>query len=444
MYQIMIVDDEQYILEGIKEVIEQADLPFNEVRIVSSSKEALRLFRNNPYDIILTDISMPEMDGLQFIEETRKIWKDTVVIFLTGYQYFSYAKKAIQLGGVEYLLKPVSDEELLDVLRREIKNLDDCWYQRFFTKNRDSSNDQLKKEQQLLLEKWFHTCIKNNGCSPDLLQNKFMECKIPLSLEKENSLILVDYGYDESQNREHITGQWNIRSVHHQFMSILQTALYGDFMLEGFLVNRRFSLFIAQRIMNDYTGKDAGLLKTVQEMQSYYIENTDHVVSVSVASEVTWGALPAFAKKQIERMEQLNSKGEFFYISGSSDDKLPLYSDVDSGDEKDFFIIKIKKYIKQYPEKDLSLTELSSRFKINPSYLSRIFHKEAKKSLTEYILDVRMNKAEELLVHTNMRVSEISKKVGFNNSGYFTRIFSEYMGRSPTIYRKENLNPNKK
>ncbi len=117
MYSILIVDDESIILEGLSEVILASDLPFKEVKTAGSAKSALELFSKTPFDIILSDISMPEMDGLSMVEETRKIWPGTSVIFLTGYQDFEYARRAIKLGSVDYLLKPIMDEQLISVLR---------------------------------------------------------------------------------------------------------------------------------------------------------------------------------------------------------------------------------------------------------------------------------------------------------------------------------------
>ena len=125
MYSLLIVDDEAYILEGLREVVENSGLALQRVRTAASAAEALRLFQAEPFDLILTDISMPGMNGLDMARETRRVWPYTEIIFLTGYKDFEYARAALRLGGFEYLLKPVTDEELIACLQKAVDRLEE-------------------------------------------------------------------------------------------------------------------------------------------------------------------------------------------------------------------------------------------------------------------------------------------------------------------------------
>ena len=125
MYSRLIVDDEAYILEGLREVVENSGLALQRVRTAASATEALRLFREQPFDLILTDISMPGMNGLDMARETRSLWPYTEIIFLTGYKDFEYARTALRLGGFEYLLKPITDEELIACLQKAVNRLEE-------------------------------------------------------------------------------------------------------------------------------------------------------------------------------------------------------------------------------------------------------------------------------------------------------------------------------
>ena len=125
MYSLLIVDDETYILEGLKEVVENSGLALQRVRTAGSASEALRLFQEKPFDLILTDISMPGMNGLDMARETRSLWPYTEIIFLTGYKDFEYARTALRLGGFEYLLKPITDEELIACLQKAVNRLEE-------------------------------------------------------------------------------------------------------------------------------------------------------------------------------------------------------------------------------------------------------------------------------------------------------------------------------
>jgi two-component system response regulator YesN len=124
MYRLLIVDDEPPIAEGLADMLQQAGLPLKEIKFYFSARKALEEFHKSPFELILADIRMPEMTGLAFIEEVRRYYPYVRVIFLTGFSDFDYARKAIQLGASNYLLKPAEDEEVVDSLRAAISELD--------------------------------------------------------------------------------------------------------------------------------------------------------------------------------------------------------------------------------------------------------------------------------------------------------------------------------
>lgn len=131
MYSLLIVDDEEIILNGIKDAVSSSALPLKSVRTASSAKDALKMLMKDPCDIIVSDIRMPDMDGLEMAEQAKRIWPETRIIFLTGYQDFEYVRKALRLNSDDYLLKPVSDEKLTEVIGNVISKLDSLWMERF-------------------------------------------------------------------------------------------------------------------------------------------------------------------------------------------------------------------------------------------------------------------------------------------------------------------------
>lgn len=103
MYSLLIVDDEEIILNGIKDAVSSSALPLKSVRTASSAKTALKMLMKDPCDIIVSDIRMPDMDGLEMAEQAKRIWPETRIIFLTGYQDFEYVRKALRLNSDDYL-----------------------------------------------------------------------------------------------------------------------------------------------------------------------------------------------------------------------------------------------------------------------------------------------------------------------------------------------------
>lgn len=117
MIKVLIVDDEPYIRQGLKILINWEQYGFEVCDEASNGKEALELLMKTEYDLVVTDIKMPVMSGIELIEQTWEKVSDKIrFIILSGFYEFEYAKKAIKYGVVDYVLKPVQKEELIRVL----------------------------------------------------------------------------------------------------------------------------------------------------------------------------------------------------------------------------------------------------------------------------------------------------------------------------------------
>lgn len=123
MYTLLIVDDEASVVEGLAHTIPWQKIGIDEVRKAYSAFEALEILQTQPVDIMISDITMPRMNGLELVEITKSRWKNIKTILLSGYADFAYAKEAITLGTYEYLLKPVSDEVVLEKVGGAVESL---------------------------------------------------------------------------------------------------------------------------------------------------------------------------------------------------------------------------------------------------------------------------------------------------------------------------------
>ncbi|MCJ7688509.1 MAG: response regulator [Clostridiaceae bacterium] len=112
MRKILIVDDEELIRKGLKAMIKRYREDFYDIYLCSNGKQAKEMLDNENIDILITDIRMPEFDGIELINHLKNSNKETAIIILSGYDDFNYAKEAIRCGAKEYLLKPVNREKL--------------------------------------------------------------------------------------------------------------------------------------------------------------------------------------------------------------------------------------------------------------------------------------------------------------------------------------------
>lgn len=118
MIKVMIVDDEKYVRMGIKNDTDWALIGCEVVAEASNGEMALELAKEFRPDLVVSDIKMPKMDGIELAEKLLEKYPDTKVIFLTAYNEFEYARQAVRLGVSDYLLKPFQDGELEGSIQR--------------------------------------------------------------------------------------------------------------------------------------------------------------------------------------------------------------------------------------------------------------------------------------------------------------------------------------
>jgi len=123
MYKVLLAEDEGLILEGIRNIIDWGNIGLEVVHLARNGMEAVTMLEEQLVDIIVTDINMPIMDGLELLSNVRKNNVRTRCIILSGYDEFEYARKAIQLDVENYILKPINEEELEEVLKEAVNKL---------------------------------------------------------------------------------------------------------------------------------------------------------------------------------------------------------------------------------------------------------------------------------------------------------------------------------
>ena len=120
---ILLVDDEYYLVQGVKSLIEQNSFGIDTILTAYSAQQAREVYETQDIDILLADVEMPKEDGLSLVRWVRENGYESVNILLTGHESFQYARTAIELGVLEYLVKPATAENLSAVLSRAVTGI---------------------------------------------------------------------------------------------------------------------------------------------------------------------------------------------------------------------------------------------------------------------------------------------------------------------------------
>ena len=205
MYKILFVDDEEAVRKSIIKWVDWQALGFTVVGDAENGQEALEKVAALEPDIIITDIQMPYMDGLQLAEELRREYPEKGVILFSGYDEFEYAKQAIKLGVTEYILKPVNIQELTELL----KNLRESMDKRLEEK-RDVEilRESYRKAYPVLREKFINDWVDGRIAAPEV--PRLMNQYLPQFLEADSwiaGIIYIDQEKGREQESSHIWEQ---------------------------------------------------------------------------------------------------------------------------------------------------------------------------------------------------------------------------------------------
>lgn len=528
-FRLLLVDDEHLERQSIKLILKQNSAPFYVLAEAKNGKEALRLAGELKPDIILQDIKMPGMDGLTAAREIKKILPDVVIIFLTAYDEFVYAKEALQAGAADYLLKPVPTRDLLEALekarklilherskREEQKRLQEqlkealpwlrvnlgvglmfgSWEEKSALEQQ-AAVLQLKVLPQVALSVQMEDRPQDEGSvlirldwlryrMQQVIEESLNHFPYGICLPVSEKMLMVLWGSDEPgpENRlrqlaEHIMGAvseelslevtvgmgsfcedveqmprsvWEAQTAAHLGMFYfgpgklvsmnelgIGTWKIGDSypskekeMVEALRNgNMEGTLPIFRELMGSISrgqSTDIYMVKArLMNILARFAESTGWIVKGDKEQDYFEFARRLELCRSLEEMEkwlvELTEKaGQIFSnkISGSSN-----------------LVKKVLAYIQENYHRELSLAELSRVIYLSPDYFSRVFKEHTGCSFSEYILNLRVEKAKALLADTDLPVGEVGKKAGYPDSNYFSRVFGRAVGVSPSRYRQE-------
>ena len=500
MMNILIADDEKIEREGIRYLLA---LEKGERRIfeAANGKQAMQILRTENIDMILTDIKMPVMDGLELARRAKELFPEIRIVIFSGYNDFTFAQEAIRYGVTDYILKPVDPDNFHEIIEKAEKNIRERqaeenreirrqnFLQQYFLQNYlySGKKEILEKAGEFVdLDKWngwhcailietdtafFDTAEEN---FPGELQKELRRVFFYLNLNERQSLLLfqdvycdyllvanhlytflkrnymvriylaVSRKFDGCECLPEILGQLEQQmeeKFYHPEKHIFSCEEEELKMAAGEVQDSQ----LMQMISEDISRKDTEQLwKHFECLKEKYSSNTQFsamyikFVFSNVIQELFQENQFADEHRLEQEIDRLYSCGNIMDILKVTEDNIREYEKFleRSMSESRNEVAAVKNYIYQHYGEDLNLEMLAEKVYLSSGYLSFIFKKETGMNLNRFIKVFRMEKAGEFLHDTNMKVAQISEKVGFANVSYFCRSFREYYGCSPESYRK--------
>jgi len=519
-YKVFFVEDEIITREGIRDNVNWQASGFEFCGEATDGEMALPLLRTAQPDVLITDIKMPFMDGLQLSKIVRERMPWVKIIILSGHDEFEFAQKAISLGVTDYLLKPVTVQKLQTILQKLTVQLDQ---ERKEQENLKRLQEQIEDNRAMLRERFLFKLVvgaitpaeaveKGQMLGLDLIARHYLV--VILKLERRDRT--EQYDHDEYQQiQQALTG---LAEKNPDVFTLKRD--WGDIILlmkgstpeyleeERDLLLEEISREVAKTCYGLSIGVGASKDRVADICQSFvealiHLQNPVNESSSELHRFVEQKELLKLDKKVVENYLRCGAKDEFddffnTYLRPLSETALRsaliknyifvdvilataklvdelggevarvipemhsiegFLSNVNSVEqlrEQVYQIISVglayresyssgqhadlirltKEYIEyHYADPDLSLNEVAARASLSASHFSAVFSQETHQTFKEYLTEIRINKAKELLRMTALRSADIAYQVGYNDPHYFSSVFKKNTGLSPIEFR---------
>lgn len=376
MYSVIIVEDDAIVRTYLSSLLEWESHGMKVVGQFKNGREAKQFVEEQNVDIVITDVSMPVMNGIELIKYIKNTEKIVKIIVLSCHSDYDFIREALKCGVSDYILKQyLTKENLLELLEKLIGELEI---------NKDS----------VICEKEADQSIKSNS-----LKNIFNG--IVKDQKKYSYYILT---LEDEKNLLRAITEENINEA-----VVLIESYLNRFKTEYEEVNTLKAWIID--LVNILTR-----IAMKCEINLQFLFETDYIPYEEIESKQNIDDIKNWFVSIIKKIVDINNEKNNLYRSE---------------------ILKAVDYIEKHCTEDIFLRDVANHVNISPNYFSMIFKKEMGVAFSEFLLNIRLEKSKVLLKKKGIKIYEAAYKAGFNNNQYFNRIFKQKYGVTPLVFKKQ-------
>lgn len=499
MRKVMLVEDEELILQGLKNIIDWQALQMEVVQEAHNGKQALEIFCNHPVDIIVTDVSMPSMDGISLLKQVRKKDQRVRCIILTGFDEFEYARQAIFLDVEDYILKPIDEEKLIEVLKQadyklqksdqqKAVSIDDrAGWLRFLTRKLAPEEmaeyirflpELSQKKVTVAIMKLELDSLKELNITDVLVELQKKEGLRVIYLASDTLLLLYYLSESATEQspffialQEQLENEQGILcfisvaipiedykllpAAYEEARKLLKYRMiqgYGSCVFEQQIQTRQSKtiLFDDANLRKLIIQKDReGAMCVLEDLFMHQVQqdvSVDDIYRMAIKIALLLQDIKGeYNLSTTEGRKNLTEMVDQIYrvedILGLKmifiEDIIEIISCIQENNSQFTPVVKqIMSEVQQHYQEDMNLKTLSHKYHMNASYLGQIFQKEVGCTFAQYLSNVKNGIAKNLILNTNMKINDIAKAVGYPDTSYFYRKFKQCFGVSPASFRQ--------
>jgi two-component system response regulator YesN len=486
-YSVFIAEDEPVANRHLRMLIEQKCPEFRIVGFAESGEEALDAFETYKPDLLLTDIKMPGMNGIELAEEAKMVLPSLRCVIISGYRNFNYTRDALHAGFDDYLLKPVTPKNFTEVMQKIAGDLDELYYRERCTLFRCLAADiyvEPWKLEKYLDDGSYYLGIIREGGLPRRFRNlsiieQFSDRKDAFYLygrDEKEALLLCPCKTTAADDFRSLLSLHKMK-IENGFTTIimLDEPVSPEEIPEGVIhlyQGLRNSLILGQNqfltltdeILKGYTGFALGIpdIERIRQFAQRGMKDALKNEIDLIVRRAAKKSCPQIYLEDIVRqffyMVRMYADGRdtsdvfeytlddsFFFALNSEDLSLSLQDLIERIFEKTFGLPKkidslgtfekIRQYMQRHLPEKLGIKDLCHEFGISQSYMSRLFRKYTGNSFNEYLVKLRIELAKKIMKESpDALIKTIADMVGYDDQLYFSRLFSASAGESPSMY----------
>lgn len=416
---VLIVDDEKMAVECTAAMLDWEKNEIDQVYKAYGKRQAISVIQEVHVDILICDIEMPKGSGYDLLEWIEENEYRIVAIFLTSHARFEYVSKAMKMKVVDYLLKPVPREELektvknaVALVRREQKRVRDEQHAEYWN----------MEKEILIREFWKKLCWG----TPETVFVRKENAKRAGILLKEGAKYYPALLYYIVKEEKEIPG-WTAKEVDFAIENIAAEVLFHCTKSGNIFSIDSPQIFFIYETSNETEQMLRELFQTLIDKWKRYLPFCSFCIYVDRL--VTLEELPDV----IHELENYQKNAEI-YREGVY--QIQEQSSIYKEDSDITAVTFIKDYLNYHYKDEITRCELADLVHLNADYLSRVFTETVGCPITEYLLTIRMKRAQKLLMNSKNSIKEVAEQVGYADSSYFSQLFRCKYQISPKEYRK--------